>query len=94
MALEKFETLDLGVMQRAFEVNTLGPLRISKALVPLLASPGGKILIVDQSNTQRRGAIPIPRSRRGQRLVRLRVSPEPGACNRPIFGSTLALSVE
>jgi tubulin alpha len=46
MALEKFETLDLGVMQRAFEVNTLGPLRISKALVPLLASPGGKILIV------------------------------------------------
>lgn len=44
--VQKFESLDLDVMTAAFEVNTVGPLRISKALLPLMPSPGGKILTV------------------------------------------------
>jgi len=33
-------------MKAAFEVNTLGPLRVQQALTPLMKSPGGKVAIV------------------------------------------------
>mmetsp|Transcript_7596 Transcript_7596/g.19337 ORF Transcript_7596/g.19337 Transcript_7596/m.19337 type:complete len:248 (+) Transcript_7596:175-918(+) len=46
MDTQKFASLDFDAMRNAFELNTLGPLRVSKALAPLMASPGGKILIV------------------------------------------------
>lgn len=44
--MQKFATLDFDVMRAAFEVNTIGPLLVSKAIVPLMTSPGGKILTV------------------------------------------------
>ncbi len=34
-------TLDLGVFRQAFETNTLGPLRLCQALVPLMKKRGG-----------------------------------------------------
>jgi len=43
---QKFASLDFDVMRAAFEVNTVGPLLVSKALAPLMTSPGGKILII------------------------------------------------
>ncbi|EEH55555.1 uncharacterized protein MICPUCDRAFT_60347 [Micromonas pusilla CCMP1545] len=43
---QKFATLDFRVMQRAFEVNTLGPIRVTKALTPKLKESKGKVLIV------------------------------------------------
>jgi NAD(P)-dependent dehydrogenase (short-subunit alcohol dehydrogenase family) len=43
---QKFASLDFDVMRAAFEVNTIGPLLVSKALAPLMASPGGKILTI------------------------------------------------
>ena len=33
-------------MRAAFEVNTLGPLRVQQAVLPMTKSPGGKVAIV------------------------------------------------
>ena len=33
-------------MRLAFEINTLGPLKVQQALTPLMASPGGKVAVV------------------------------------------------
>ena len=44
---QKFASLDFDVMRAAFEVNAVGPLLVSKALAPLMTSPGGgKILVI------------------------------------------------
>lgn len=40
------DNLDFDSLQRQFEVNTLGPLRVTEALLPRVAKPGGKIAII------------------------------------------------
>lgn len=45
--------LDFESMRRQFEVNSLGPLRVTQALLPRMVKPGGKIAIV----TSRMGSI-------------------------------------
>lgn len=45
--------LDFESMTAQFEVNALGPLRVTKALLPRIAKPGGKIAII----TSRMGSI-------------------------------------
>jgi NAD(P)-dependent dehydrogenase (short-subunit alcohol dehydrogenase family) len=52
MTVEALDDLDLDRMRRQFEVNTLGPLRVTQALLPNLVS-GGKVIIV----TSRMGSI-------------------------------------
>jgi NAD(P)-dependent dehydrogenase (short-subunit alcohol dehydrogenase family) len=52
LSVESLEALDLASVRRQFEVNTLGPLRVTKALIPNLAA-GAKIAIV----TSRMGSI-------------------------------------
>lgn len=49
---ESLDALDYDAIQRQFEVNTLGPLRVTEALIPLLAD-GAKIGMV----TSRMGSI-------------------------------------
>lgn len=36
---DSFEQLDFEAMRRQYEINTLGPLRVAQALVPLMAAP-------------------------------------------------------
>jgi len=42
---EGLDTLDWDAMRRQYEINTLGPLRVTKALLPGMSS-GGKVAIV------------------------------------------------
>ena len=49
---ESLEDLDFGRMRRQFEVNSLGPLRVTHALLPNLP-PGAKVVII----TSRMGSI-------------------------------------
>jgi len=43
---QKLDNISMDVMREVFEVNTLGPLRITKALISQLASPGGKVVVI------------------------------------------------
>jgi len=43
---QKLETITMDAMRECFEVNTLGPLRMTKALMGQLASPGGKVVVI------------------------------------------------
>ena len=52
LSLEPLSDLDLSRIQRQFEVNTLGPLLVSQALLPNL-SAGSKLIIV----TSRMGSV-------------------------------------
>ena len=46
MSDQDLEAVTMDRMRAAFEVNTLGPLRVQKALTGQLASPGGKVVII------------------------------------------------
>lgn len=52
LSVESLESLDYEAMERQFTVNTLGPLRVTQALLPKLG-PGSKIGIV----TSRMGSV-------------------------------------
>ena len=52
LSVESLENLDYEAMERQFSVNTLGPLRVTQALLPKLG-PGSKIGIV----TSRMGSV-------------------------------------
>ena len=52
LSVESLESLDFEAMERQFRVNALGPLRVSKALLPKLG-PGSKIGII----TSRMGSV-------------------------------------
>lgn len=43
---QKFENISMDRMRAAFEVNTLGPLRVQQALIAQMASPGGKVAVI------------------------------------------------
>mmetsp|Transcript_10948 Transcript_10948/g.30729 ORF Transcript_10948/g.30729 Transcript_10948/m.30729 type:complete len:266 (+) Transcript_10948:3-800(+) len=43
---QSLQNIDMDVMRKTFEVNTLGPLRVTKALKEQLVSPGGKVVII------------------------------------------------
>ncbi len=49
---ESLSAMDYGTILRQFEVNAMGPLRITEALLPLIA-PGGKVALI----TSRMGSI-------------------------------------
>ena len=44
--LANLESVTIERMLAAFQVNTLGPLRVQQALTSQMASPGGKVLII------------------------------------------------
>jgi NAD(P)-dependent dehydrogenase (short-subunit alcohol dehydrogenase family) len=50
------ETLDFDVMERSFQVNSLGPLRVAQALLPNLQAGAGKTIV---SITSRLGSIEL-----------------------------------
>ncbi len=52
LSVENLDSLDFGAMERQFQVNTLGPLRVTSILLPRLRA-GSKIAIV----TSRMGSI-------------------------------------
>jgi len=52
LSVEGLESLDFDAMERQFQVNTLGPLRVTAALLPKLG-PGSKVGII----TSRMGSI-------------------------------------
>jgi NAD(P)-dependent dehydrogenase (short-subunit alcohol dehydrogenase family) len=37
----------MDMMRSAFEVNTLGPLRVQQALLPQMRAPGGKVVVIN-----------------------------------------------
>ena len=43
---QKLDTVKMDLMREVFEVNTLGPLRVTQALMGQLASPGGKVVVI------------------------------------------------
>ena len=43
---QKLEAISMDLMRQAIEVNTLGPLRVTKALMAQLKSPGGKVVVI------------------------------------------------
>ena len=43
---QKLDAITTDLMREVFEVNTLGPLRVTKALMGQLASPGGKVVVI------------------------------------------------
>jgi tubulin alpha len=43
----KLETITMDAMRNGYEVNTLGPLRVTKALMGQLATPGGKVVVIN-----------------------------------------------
>jgi tubulin alpha len=45
-AAQKLENIEMDNMRKCFEINTLGPLRITKALMGQLATPGGKVAVI------------------------------------------------
>ena len=45
-ATQKLDAVTMDTMKAVFDVNTLGPLRVAKALHEQLASPGGKLAII------------------------------------------------
>lgn len=46
MGEQKLDAVTMDRMRAAFEVNTLGPLRVQKALMPQMRTPGGKVAII------------------------------------------------
>jgi len=46
MSEQIFETVSMDRMRAAFEINTLGPLRVQQALAQQMKTPGGKIAII------------------------------------------------
>lgn len=46
MSEQSFESVSMDRMRAAFEVNTLGPLRVQQALTASMKSPGGKVAII------------------------------------------------
>ena len=46
MTAQSLDKIDMDNMRKTFEVNTLGPLRVTKALKDQLVSPGGKVVII------------------------------------------------
>lgn len=46
MTEQKLQSVSMERMRAAFEVNTLGPLRVQKAMIGRIASPGGKVAII------------------------------------------------
>lgn len=53
LRVDGIDDLDFEGMRQQFEVNALGPLRVTRALLPNIVKPGGKIAIV----TSRMGSI-------------------------------------
>jgi NAD(P)-dependent dehydrogenase (short-subunit alcohol dehydrogenase family) len=51
-ASDRLDTLDFGTLRQEFEVNALGPIRVTRALLPLMTK-GGKVAII----TSRSGSI-------------------------------------
>lgn len=45
-ATQSLEAITPEKMLDAFEVNTLGPLKVTKALLPQLAAPGGRVAVI------------------------------------------------
>mmetsp|Transcript_83146 Transcript_83146/g.144490 ORF Transcript_83146/g.144490 Transcript_83146/m.144490 type:complete len:254 (+) Transcript_83146:80-841(+) len=45
-AEQKFANISMDRMRAAFEVNTLGPLRVQQALLPQMVSPNGKVAVI------------------------------------------------
>jgi len=46
MAEQKLENITMDRMRAAFELNTLGPLRVQQAMQPQMKSPGGKVAMI------------------------------------------------
>eukprot|EP00591_Stephanopyxis_turris_P004428 CAMPEP_0195522278 /NCGR_PEP_ID=MMETSP0794_2-20130614/20266_1 /TAXON_ID=515487 /ORGANISM="Stephanopyxis turris, Strain CCMP 815" /LENGTH=255 /DNA_ID=CAMNT_0040651997 /DNA_START=12 /DNA_END=776 /DNA_ORIENTATION=+ len=46
MSEQKLEAVSMDRMRAAFEVNTLGPLRVQQALLPQMKTPGSKVAII------------------------------------------------
>lgn len=44
---QKLDTISMDTMREDFEINTLGPLRVTKALLGQIASPGGKVVVIN-----------------------------------------------
>ena len=47
--LQELDSITMDIMRNAFEINTLGPLRVTKALLPQVKAPGGKVAIISSS---------------------------------------------
>lgn len=45
-AEQKLETISMDAMRAGFELNTLSVLRVTQALLPQLATPGGKLAVI------------------------------------------------
>lgn len=43
---QKLESISMDRMRAVFELNTLGPLRVMKAVLPNMCSPGGKVISI------------------------------------------------
>ena len=61
-AMQKLDTISMDVMRAAFELNTLGPLRVTKALLPQMADAGAhpKICIITSMPVMQRFAEHFP----------------------------------
>jgi len=46
MEKQSLDNVTMELMRNAFELNTLGPLRMQQALTPQMTSPGGKVAII------------------------------------------------
>jgi NAD(P)-dependent dehydrogenase (short-subunit alcohol dehydrogenase family) len=44
---QALENVTMDMMRSAFEVNTLGPLRVQQALLPQMRAPGGKVVVIN-----------------------------------------------
>uniref|UniRef100_A0A7S4JZQ3 Short-chain dehydrogenase n=1 Tax=Odontella aurita TaxID=265563 RepID=A0A7S4JZQ3_9STRA len=45
-AAQKLDKITMDLMRETFEINTLGPLRVTQALMGQMASPGGKVVVI------------------------------------------------
>lgn len=43
---QKLESVSMEAMRYGFELNTLGPLRVTQALIPQITAPGGKVVVI------------------------------------------------